>query len=366
MKIICSKENMMEGINIVQKAVSTKTTMPILEGILLEAENDLKMTANDLEIGIECHVESDIREKGTIVLNSRIFGDIVRRLPDAEILLEVKGNNLVSIECENSYFEIKGLNASSFPAIPNIEKENGVKLNQKKIKEMIKQTIFAVSIDENSIFTLMGSLMEFKDGILNMVSIDGFRMALRKSTIKNIDIRKSVLVPGKTLNEIARIIQPVDNDMTLYATNNQVLFDMGKYKVVSRLLEGEYLNYRGIYQKEYETKVKIKTRDLLASFERASLIITSEERRFPVKLDISEDRLVINSNTNVGTVREELNVEMKGKNIDISFNPRYFIEALRVIDDEAIDIYFTSNISQCTIRPVNGDEYVYLILPLRR
>jgi len=365
MKIICSKEDLINGINIVQKAVSSKTTLPMLEGMLLEAMGELKLTGNDLEIGIECFVNADVRQPGSIVLNSRIFGDIVRRLPDSEVMIEVKGQNLVTIECDNSYFEIKGLNPTGFPALPSIEKENAFKISQKIVRDMIKQTIFAVSIDENRPI-LTGSLIEYKNKELTFVSIDGFRLAMRRCVLENDAPDLSVVVPGKTLNEIAKILQPVDDEISIYNSNNQILFDMGDCKVVSRLLEGEYLNYRGIIPKDHEVKIRVITNELLSSIERASLVITMEERRYPVRFNISDDVLVITSNTDVGAVREEIRVDMTGGKMDIGFNPRYFIEALRVIEDEKVDIYFTSNVGPCTIRPVEGDSYAYMILPVRR
>ena len=365
MKIICSKENLMNGINIVQKAVSTKTTLPILEGILLEAGEEFKLTGNDLEIGIECLVDADIKKPGSIVLNSRMLGEIIRRLPDAEIMLEVKENNSVIIDCEDSFFEIKGLSASGFPALPLIEKEDGLEISQKTIRDMIKQTIFAVSTDENRPI-LTGSLIECKKGRITFVSIDGFRLALRRSSFDNEVYDRNVVIPGKTLNEISKIIQPVDDMMNIYSTNNQILFDLGSCKVVSRLLEGEYLNYRGILPQDFETKIKVSTKELLASFERASLIITAEERRYPVKINIDGDKMVITSNSEVGNVREEIKIDMEGNNMDIAFNPRYFIEALRIIEDEKVNIYFTSSIGPCTIKPVEDDNFAYLILPIRK
>ncbi|MGE5612787.1 MAG: DNA polymerase III subunit beta [Bacillota bacterium] len=365
MKIICSKENLTEGINIVQKAVSTRTTIPILEGILIEAGDKVKLTGNDLEIGIECYVEADVREKGSIVLDSKMFGDIVRRMPDAEILIEVKENNNVSIECENSYFEIRGLSPEGYPALASIPKEKGIKLSQKVVKDMIRQTIFAISLDENRPI-LTGSLFEKKNGKFTVVSIDGYRLALRRAAIEDDTEDISIVIPGKTLNEISKIIQQVEDDMYIYTSGNQILFDMGKCIMVSRLLEGEYLNYLGIIPSEYETCIKVDTKKLLAAFERASLVITSEERRYPVSLDISGDKVVITSNTEVGKAREEIFVEAEGKNLEISFNPRYFIEALRVIDNETVNISFTTDIGPCTIKPVQGDEFAYLILPIRK
>jgi len=365
MKIICSQENLLEGINIVQKAVSTKTTLPILEGILLEADDKLKMTGNDLEIGIECYVDADVKRKGSIVLNAKMFGDIVRRLPDSEVLMEVKDNNSVMIECENSLFEIKGIAPEGFPGIPSIEKVNGIQMSQKIIKDMIKQTIFAVSVDENRP-VLTGSLFEYKSGKLSIVSIDGYRLALRTLTPETAVENRSFVIPGKTLNEISKIIQPVEEIISIYAAGNQILFDMGKCIMVSRLLEGEYLNYMGIIPKEHETVVTVNVKELLACFERASLVITNEERRYPVKLDISDDMMVITSNTEIGNAREEIRLEMEGKKIEISFNPRYFIEALRVIENEIVKIYFTSSIGPCTIRPLQDDSFAYMVLPIRR
>jgi DNA polymerase-3 subunit beta len=365
MKIICSKENLAEGINIVQRAVSTRTTLPILEGILIEADEKVKLTGNDLEIGIECYVDADVVKKGSIVLDSRMFGDIVRRMPDAEILIEVKENNTVKIECENSFFEIRGINPEGYPALAAVEKEKGIKLTQKALKDTIRQTIFATSPDENRPI-LTGSLFENKDGRFTVVSIDGYRLALRRAVIENDMEDMSIVIPGKTLNEISKIIQPVEEDIYLYASGNQVLFDMGKCIMVSRLLEGEYLNYAGIIPQEYETKVNIDTKKMLAGFERASLVITSEERRYPVSLNISGDRVVVTSSTEAGWAREEITAEIEGKNLEISFNPRYFIEALRVIDNEMVNICFTTDIGPCTIKPIQGDEFAYLILPIRK
>jgi DNA polymerase-3 subunit beta len=369
MKVICSKENLLEGINIVQKAVSAKTTLPILEGILIEADDKVKLTANDLEIGIECSVEADVREKGAVVLNARLFGDIIRKFPDAEVMIEVKDNNNVVIECENSLFEIRGLEAEGFPALPTLERKDGIKISQRILKDMIRQTIFAVSADENRPM-LTGSLFEYRDGKFTIVSIDGYRLAMRcLEPEEEREIEKAerkLVIPGKTLNEVAKILEPVDDEMYIYAAGNQMLFDMGNCIMTSRLLEGEYLNYMGIFPKDYETKIRVNTKDLLSCFERASLVITSEERRYPVNLDITEEKIVITANTEAGNVREELRVDMEGKRLEISFYHKFFIEALRVIDNEMVDVYFTTSLGPCTIKPIQGNDFAYLVLPIRR
>jgi DNA polymerase-3 subunit beta len=365
MKIICSKENLVNGINIVQKAVSTKTTMPILEGILFEANENLLLTGNDLQIGIECIVEADIRERGSIVLNSRIIGDIVRKLPDSEILIEVKDGNEVIIECEKSHFTINGLDAEGFPALPYIDRDNEFIISQNIIRDMVRQTIFAVSLDENRPI-LTGILIECKNGQLTFVSIDGFRMALRRENISNTDVELNVVIPGKTLNEIVKIIQPDDKNISIYSSKGLVLFDMGNCKLVSRLLEGEYLNYRSILPEENETKIRVDTKKIQNSIERAALVIPSDERRYPISFLIKDDNTIISASTVIGTVKEEIKVETNGKELDIGFNPRYFIDALKVIENEKVDIFFTSSIGPCTIRPIEGDSFVYMILPVRR
>ena len=363
MEIICKKEFLLECINIVQKAVSSKTTLPMLEGILLEANEKLKLTGNDLEIGIESSVDALIKEKGSVVLNSKMFGDIVRRMPDSEVFIKVEDEYKVIIECGNSHFELKGINPEGFPLIPTIEKKNTFRISQKLMRDMIKQTIFAVSIDENRpIF--MGLLIECHNKELCFVSVDGFRVALRKSIIKDENICLSVVVPGKTLSELAKILQPIDDEIIIYSTKNQIMFDMQNCKVTSRLLEGEFLNYKNIIPKEFETRLRISKKEILSSIERASLI-TMEEKKYPVKFDVTSDNVMIFSNTTLGAVRENLKVEVEGRKINIGFNPRYFIDALKVIEDEEIDILFTSDIGPCTIKPIEGDNYAYMILPVR-
>jgi len=363
MKIICSKEELVSGINIVQKAVSAKTTFPILEGILIEAGDQFKLTGNDLELGIECFVNADIREQGSIVLNSRMFGEIIKKLPDSEVLIEVKENNNVIIECDNSHFELKGMPSEGYPSLPQIESEQTFTISQKELREMIRQTLFAVSVDENRpIFT--GSLIECIDKELTIVSIDGFRMAIRKTVHENDASNFSVVVPGKALNEIVKILQTIDDNVTICSSQNQILFDIGNCRIVSRLLEGEYLNYRSIIPKEYETSVRANTKEMLSSIERASLI-TLDEKKYPVKFNISDDKIIISSNTEIGAVREEVRVDVNGENMTVGFNPRYFIEALRVIEDDEINMFFTTSIGPCTIRPLEGERFVYMILPVK-
>jgi len=366
LNLVCKKEELTSAISTVQKAVPSKTTYPILEGILLKAKGDcLVLTANNLEMGIECRIKADVKEEGEIVIESRIFGEIIRRMPDAEISIEEKNDN-VKITCKNSKFEIKGTRAENFPIIPEIEKEKTLKVCQAVIKDMIRQTIFAVGEDENRPI-LTGVNIEAKNGVLTFVSIDGFRLALRKYHIedKNVDI--NVIVPGKILNEIGKILAPVEDEVSIYISKNQIMFDTGNTKILSRLLEGEYFNYENVIPEEYESKLlRISKKELLNSIERASILITSDGARFPITITLNVDKVVITTNTNLGSATEEIYTEVTGNNIYIKFNPRYFIEALRVIEEEFIDVLFSSDMGPCIIKSVDKDTFIYLLLPLKK
>lgn len=363
MKLICKKEKLLEGINIVQRAVSTRTNYSILEGILIECNDTFKLTGNDLEIGIEYIVEADILRQGSIIINSKIFGEIVRRLPDSDILLELEENNTLIIECEKSYFKLNGILPNGYPKIPNVEEQNKFEISQKILKEMIRQTIFAIGTDENKPI-LMGSLIECTDNEINIISIDGFRIALRKNPNNTTKINFNVVIPGKTLNELSKILQFSDENIQIYLSDTQILFRFNNFKITSKLLCGEYINYKNILPKDFEITLKTDRKNLLASLERAVLIAT-DDKKCPVIFEILGDKIIVSSNTTAGTIRDEVSVEDNNRKMEIGFNPRYFIEALKVIDDEKIKISFTSEVGPCIITPEEGDNFKYMILPIR-
>lgn len=366
MKIICLKENFTEAINIVQKAVSTRSTLPILDGILVEAEDNVKLTGYDLETGIECSFDADIIEKGSIVINSRMLGEIIRKLPDETVKLETGTGNSVVIESGNAHFSIKGLDSEGYPKIPTVEDYEKTVLPQQDFREMIHQTIFAVSNDESRP-VLNGCNISCSNGIVEMVAIDGFRLALRRKAVKGEIPDVSFIVPGKSLNEAGRIAENTKDAIEIYKSTNHIMFDTGKVKMVSRLIAGEYMNYNSIIPKTADTTIIVAPDVLLSAIERASLIITSDERKFPVRLMTNDnDVLVISSNTEIGSAREEIGISLNGSKIDIDFNPKYFIDALKVIREEEVSISFNGNMGPCVIRPSEGDDFAYLVLPLRR
>lgn len=366
MKFICSRDQLMDAISIVQKAVAPRSTMSILEGILVEADKDVKLTGYDLETGIEYHMDADVPEKGSIILNSRMFGEIIRKMPDDILTIETKANQSVLIECSSTHFSIRGIVADEYPKIPDVDDGNNISLPQQLLKDMIKQTIFAVSTDESRPI-LNGCYLVSEGKSLEMVAIDGFRLALRHVDREEDFPQMKFIIPGKALGEIGRVLESSDKPVEIHLTKNHIRFDTGNIRIVSRLIQGEYMNYRGILPQTAETTIRIGTRAMMEAVERASLVISTEDRRYPVRLSMTDDEtLVVNANTELGTLREEIGITSSGSKIDIDYNPRYFIDALKAIEDDEIEIIFNGSMGPSVIRPLEGSKFAYLVLPLRR
>lgn len=364
MKFICSQKNLASSINIVQKAVSTKTTLPILKGILFETcGQKLKMVGTDLEIGIEQHIDAEVISQGAVVISSRLLGDLIRKLPEADVEIEVDSLNNMTIRCENSEFTLVGQPAIEFPELPLVEEDHAYEIPQDLLKNMIRQTVFATALDETRPI-LTGVLMEIQEGLINMVALDGYRLSLRQGNIKTSYSNKAV-VPGKTLNEIYRILsEGEDGKVEIFFTDKHVLFQTADTKIISRLLEGEFINYRQIIPKEFKSRVKVKTKDLLDSIERASLL-AREGKNNLIKFSIKDEFMTITSNAEIGRVFENLRIELEGDDIDIGFNSKYFLDALKILDSEEIYLNFTTNVSPCIVKPTDTNNYTYLVLPVR-
>ena len=369
MKIICEKEKLIKGINSVIRGVPTRTTLPILEGILIQTnKNEIKLTTYDLELGIEYILEANVEEEGSIVVNSIMFSEIIRKLPNSDIKITVNNQNLLIIECEGSVYKLSTMNPEEFPELPKRNIEKSLKTEQKTLKEMIRKTIFAVSQEENRpIFT--GCLFEVVDNKINVVGIDGSRMGWVNTNLsKKIDNFK-VVIPGKTLNEVNKIITDSYENIMIGVSKNQAVFEMENCKIVTRLLEGEFLNYRQVIPNQYETKIRINKNILQESLERVSLISSSlveKEKKYPVKISIEIGKITISCKNQTGDAKEEIYVETEGKNLEIGVNPKYFLDALKVIEDEEIFIEFGNSISPCIIKSTEIEgNYIYMILPIR-
>ncbi|OGO76788.1 MAG: DNA polymerase III subunit beta [Clostridiales bacterium GWB2_37_7] len=363
MKIITNKNLLLNSINIVQKAVPSKTTLPILEGILLEAKNGkLRLIGTDLEVGIETTINVDVIVPGKTVISSKMLGEIVRKLPDSDIELEMKDNNIVYIKCENSNFKINGMTADEYPDLPTVKKENGIVITQNKFKEMIRQTIFAVSTDEIRPI-LTGVLFEVVGDKISMVALDGFRMAVKNCSVMNDTSFKSV-IPGKSLSEIGKILEDTEEPVNIYFSKNQILVQVQDTIVISRLLEGEFINYKQIIPNDYKIKITVKTSQLIESCERAALFARDSSNNM-IKFELNDDVMSIKSNSQNGDVQEELKINKQGEDIEIAFNAKYFMDVLKVIESDNITIEFTTNISPSILRPLDDTGYLYLILPTR-
>ena len=363
MKLSFSKSHLLNGINIVLKAVPAKTTMSILECILIDATTgDIKLTGNDMELGIETKVEGAILERGKIAIEAKLFSEIVRKLPDSEVIIESDEKNNVSITCEKASFKIAGKSGDEFSYLPMIEKNGHISLSQFTLKEVIRQTIFSIAPgDTNKLMT--GELFEVFENELKVTSLDGHRISIRKVTLKDSYPKQKVVVPGKTLIEVSKILSgDTDKDVIIFFGRNHILFEFDETMVVSRLIEGEYFRINQMLSGDYETKMTINKKDFLESIERSVLLIRENDKK-PIILNLQNQILEMNLTSMMGTMKEEILVHKQGKDIMIGFNPKFLIDALRVIEDETVDIYMVNSKAPCFIRD-EEQNYIYLILPV--
>ena len=363
MKLICSKANLVQGVNIVMKAVPSKTTMAILECILIDATtNEIKFTANDMELGIETKIEGDIISKGIVALDAKIFSEIVRKLPDNEVSIETDENYRTTITCEKAVFTIAGKSGDDFSYLPTIEKNKFIYLSQFTLKEVIRQTIFSIS-DNDSNKLMTGELFEVTGNELKVVSLDGHRISIRKIELKDSFDDIKVVVPGKTLNEISKILSGgTEDEVRIFFTSNHIVFEFDKTVVVSRLIEGQYFNIKQMLSSDYETKISINKKEFLNCIDRATLLVKEGDKK-PIIINITDGDLELKITSVVGTMNENIDIVKDGKDIMIGFNPRFLIDALKVIDDEEINIYLVNPKAPCFIKDDEG-KYIYLILPV--
>ena len=362
MKLVCSRSNLLNGVQTVSKAVPSKTTMSILQCILINASDKITLTANDMELGIETIVEGDIVESGIVALDAKIFLEIVRKFPDGDIKIETNDSYETVITSGDANIKIVGKSGEDFSYLPNIEKLDSIILSQFTLRELIRQTIFSIADnDTNKLMT--GELFEVNDDKLRVASLDGHRISIRKVYLKNSYPRKKVVVPGKTLNEISKILNGDTNkDVVIFFTNKHIVFEFDNTIVVSRLIEGDYFNIDQMLSSDYETKVTINKRKLLDSIDRATLLVKEGDKK-PIIINITDDNMELKLNSTIGSMRELIDISKNGKDLMIGFNPKFLIDALRVIDGEEVDIYLVNPKAPCFIKD-SEDSYVYMILPV--
>lgn len=363
MKLICSKSNLLQGVNIVLKAVPAKTTMSILECILIDATTGLiKFTANDMELGIETIIDGDIISGGMVAIDAKIFSEIVRKLPDNEVVIETDENYRTTITCEKAIFTISGKSGEDFSYLPVIEKNKFIYLSQFTLKEIIRQTIFSISDNDNNKL-MTGELFEVKNNELKVVSLDGHRISIRKVELKDSFDDIKVVVPGKTLNEISKILSGgTEDEVRIFFTTNHIVFEFANTVVVSRLIEGEYFKIDQMLSSDYETKFTINKKEFLDCIDRATLLVKEGDKK-PIIINITDGDMELKISSVIGSMNENIDIYKEGKDIMIGFNPKFLIDALKVIDDEEVKIYMVNPKAPCFIRD-DEDKYTYLILPV--
>lgn len=362
MKIICKKTDLAKGVGIVAKAVPAKSSMPILECILIDAsQKAITLTANDMELGIETKVEGDIVEAGIVALNARIFSEIVRKLPDSDITIDTDANYQTSITCERAKFNIAAQSGETFPRLPDVGKEEYFTVSEFDLREAIRQTIFSTAGGEANKM-MSGELFDVHDNVLKVVSLDGHRISIRKIRLEDAYISRMAVVPGKALMEISKILSGDPKaDITISFTENHISFELKKTVVVSRLIEGEYYKIDQMITSDYETKTRLSRAELQDCIDRATLLVRENDKK-PIVIKIQDDAMELKVKSQLGAWNEEISVNKEGKDLLIGFNPRFLMDALRVIDDEEVDVYFTNPKSPCLIK--DAETYTYLILPV--
>ena len=348
MKLSFDKSALLNGINIVLKAVPSKTTMSILECILIDASfNEIKLTANDMELGIETVVDGSILERGRIAIEAKLFSEIVRRLPDSEVIIESDADNYVSITCEKADFKIPGKDADEFSYLPMLDRDEHISLSQFTLKEMIRQTIFSIAAgDVNKLMT--GELLEVNENEFKLTSLDGHRISIRKVLLKDSYASKKVVVPGKTLTEVSKILSgDTDKEVMIFFGANHILFEFDRTIVLSRLIEGEYFRVQQMLSGDYETKIEVNKKDFLESIERAVLLVRENDKK-PIILNLQDQSLEMSLTSMMGKMKEDLLVHKQGKDI---------------MNDETVSIYMVNSKAPCFIRD-EEENYIYLILPV--
>lgn len=363
MNIICNREEIVNAVSNVQKAVSTKSTMPVLEGILLNASKDkLSLCGYNLELGITTEITATVKTEGKIILGAKLFSEIIRKLPDDTIEINVNSNFVTNITSGHSKFSIVGISPSEYPELPKINNPEELKISSQVLKSMIRQTLFAIA-DNDTKPVHTGTLFTVMDRQINLVSVDGYRLAMRTESI-NSDSDLRFVVPGKTLYEILRLLPEDDTDTCISVASKHIIFKIGNYCVISRLLEGEFLDYKSAIPPSYKTSVRVKTRQLIESVERVSLLIT-DRLKSPVRCIFSEEKVKLSCSTTIGKANDEFKAPIDGDFLEIGFNNRYLLDALRNTESDEILLQMNGALSPTKVLPVEGESFLFLVLPVR-
>lgn len=374
MKFACQKTVLNQIVNIVQKAIGAKTSHPIFECIKIDAQSDgnVTFTSNSIELCIEYNAEINVYESGSIALPSKIFGEIVRRLPEGEVVITSEQKNYVTdIECGASQFNIQGMSPDEFPEAPVVDEDYRTSIKENELKKIIKKVYPFISQMELRKPVLTGALFDIKNGNLSVVGTDSHRLAVIKTPAAENSGEKKFVIPGSTLSKIGQILGDDENEVVLIVSSKHILFDFGNFQVYSRLLDGEFLKYEAILNTSNSIRIKADKQSIINSFERANLIINDDlssktENKMPVRLNIAFNKIDISCKTAKGYVNDSVIVEHEGGDLTIGLNCRFMLDALNASDDESVIMEFSAPTSGCFIKPEDeSDRYNYMVLPVR-
>ena len=363
MRFIASKTDLQSAVGIAIRAVPSHTTMNILECIMIEAQgSNIRFTTNDMEMGIRTHLQGTVDKPGTIAVEAKMFSDIVRKLPEEIVVFESDDNHNILITSGKAKFEIAGKGGEDFPDLPEIEKDECISITQFTLKNIINQTIFSIAPNENN-KVMTGELFEIRGDILRVVALDGHRIAIRRVALKESYGQKKVIVPGKTLQEISRILPgEMDDIASIYFAKNHIVFEIPGTTVVSRLIDGEYFNVDQMISSDYETKLTVKRSSFLSCIDRAALFVREGDKK-PIIFDIEDQEMRLSIDSPLGSMNEELDIAKDGRDIAIGFNPKFMMDALKAIEDEDVTLYLVNPKAPCFIRD-EDETYTYLVLPV--
>ncbi len=364
MKFRTSRTVLTEALNNIMRAVPQKSTIPALEGIKFRLEkNELELTGYDLEMGIKTKISAESSESGEFIVNARLFTDIIRKMDSEDVNIDAAEDLRIKVTGDKAEYNISAFSAEDYPSLPDIDAADGFKFTQSILKNMINQTIFAVAVEDNKPI-LTGELFDIENGEFNLVAIDGYRLAVRHEKIPT-DKKYHFVVKAKTLSEISKLLSDDDkSEAEIHVSKRHVIFEINGYTVISRLLEGDFHNYKASIPNTSSTEIKIKTKDLLSSLERCSLLI-SEKMKAPVKCVFDEGMVKITCQTSLGTLSDEISADITGKRVEIGFNCKYFSDALKAADTDMIIMQSNGGLTPMKIIPTDGNAFTFLVLPVR-
>ena len=363
MKISCLRTDLVSAISNVSRAVSSKASIPALEGVLIKAyDNNLNISGYNLEIGITTAVEATVRQEGEIVLSARLFLEIIRKLPEEIVTMETDDRMVTYITCGQVDYQIVGMPSVEYPDLPTFQQTDGITVNAGILKDMIRRTVYAVS-DNTAKPIYTGSLYEIADGMLHIVAIDGFRMAIRSENVDS-ESKTTFVVPGKTQLEVLKLLTEDDHMVDIIVGQRHITFKIDSYSVISRLIEGTFLDYRATVPSTAKTELVINTRKMIDSVERMSLL-NSERVQSPVRCKFKENEIRLSCASAVGRANDVISVPIIGESVEIGFNNRYMLEALKNTDTDEVKMVLNGPVSPIVIKPVKGDSFLCIVVPVR-